>query len=75
MVYWKSLVNQKEIKKPSGKILRALPKHQLSCEMVEKMLGFTYEHLNGKFILNHFPRFSKVSEAVGKFFDISFSIF
>ena len=34
--YWKSLIIQKEIKKPSGKLLRVLAKNQLRFEIFEK---------------------------------------
>ena len=52
--YWKSLIIQKEIKKPSGKSLRFWAKNQLRFEIFEKMFKFTYKNLNGKLIFSHF---------------------
>ena len=42
MIYWKSVVNLKEIIKPSGKILRVWAKKQLRVENFEKHFEFTY---------------------------------
>ena len=38
MVYWKSLVNLQEIKKPNGKFLRVWAKNQLRCGTFDNFL-------------------------------------
>ena len=58
MASWKSLVNLKEIKKPSDKILLVWAKNQLRFEIFGKILKFTYRNLNGKVIFYPFSLLS-----------------
>ena len=52
--FLKCIIIRKEIKKPSGKILRVWAKNQLGFEIFEKFLKFTYKNLNGKLIYDQF---------------------
>ena len=54
MDYGKSLIILKEIRKPSGKLLRVWGKTKLRFEIYEKTFQFAYRNLNGKLIFTHF---------------------
>ena len=58
LVYWKPIINLKEIKKHSGTFFLVWAKNQLRFENVEKFLKFAYKNLNGDFkthFLSHLP--------------------
>ena len=56
MEFWESIISVKEIKKPRDKFLRVLAKNQLSVEIFEKILEFTYQNINGsEFLLIFSP--------------------
>ena len=48
-----SLISLNEIKKPTGKFLRLLAR-QLRLKILEKLLKFAYENLNGKLTFYQF---------------------
>ena len=57
MSNWKSLIIQKGIMKPSGKILCICAKNQLKFEFFEKILKFSYANFNGN---RFFPIFYQI---------------